>query len=179
MSLRVTLTGLSLVALSFFNTAALGQNLVVVTNTNLGPPPLKALSAEPLDLQVNSPSKAPVSSSGVDLNSELGRYKAQIYRAVGSRRYPSIDRAMPVLPLGKVRIQYTIHADGSVETKVLEGDQNDHLKLLLSICLSSIQEAAPFTPFTDSLEREIRKAKGGDGRSYTDEFSFDIHGNPP
>ena len=107
---------------------------------------------------------------------EFGKYKAKVYRAVGSRWYPKVDNQFQVLPVGLVHIQFTIHDDGSVETKVLEGDDAS-LQLLLSISLNSIRESAPFDPFTPSLRKEIAREEHNDGRSYTDDFSFSIYGN--
>ena len=68
-----------------------------------------------------------------------------------------------------MHIQFTIHSDGSVDTKVLEGNSGT-LQLLLAISLNSIREAAPFDPFTDSMIQDI-------GDSYTDDFTFSIYGN--
>jgi hypothetical protein len=100
---------------------------------------------------------------------ELGRYKAKVYRAVGSRWYDSVDRQLSLLPVGLVHIQFTIYKDGSVETKVLEGDQGA-LQLLCTISLDAIRNSAPFDPFTDSMIKQV-------GDSYTDDFTFSIYGN--
>jgi hypothetical protein len=100
---------------------------------------------------------------------ELGRYKAKVYRAVGSRWYNKVDQQLQVLPVGTVHIQFTIHADGTVDTKVLDGDTGP-MQLLLSVSLNSIREAAPFDPFTPSMIKEL----GAD--EYTDDFTFSIYG---
>jgi hypothetical protein len=107
-------------------------------------------------------------NSPAAMATELGRYKALVYRAVGSRWYPKVDKQFQLMPAGLVHIQFTIHKDGTVETKVLEGDTPD-LQLLLSISVLSIREAAPFPPFTDSMIRDV-------GDSYTDDFTFSIYG---
>jgi hypothetical protein len=99
---------------------------------------------------------------------ELGRYKAKVYRAVGNRWYQKVDQQLQVLPVGVVHIQFTIHRDGSVETKVLSGDEGS-MQLLLAVSLNSIREAAPFDPFSDAMVKQI-------GDSYTDDFSFSIYG---
>lgn len=107
---------------------------------------------------------------------ELGRYKAKFYRAVGSRWYGKVGQSFQILPVGTVHIQYTIHADGTVDNiKVLEGN-NSVLQLLLSISQNSITEASPFDPFTDSMRKEVAKNQGNDGESYTDDFTFSIYG---
>jgi outer membrane biosynthesis protein TonB len=99
-------------------------------------------------------------------STELGRYKAKVYLAVGSRWYPKVDKQLSLLSVGMVKIQYTIHYDGTVQTKVLEGA---NLAMLLPISLNSITEAAPFDPFTDAMRKQV-------GDSYTDYFTFSVYG---
>lgn len=100
---------------------------------------------------------------------DLGRYKAKFYRAVGSRWYAKVGQSFQLLPVGTVRIQYTIHSDGIVDNiKILEGN-NSSLQILLSISQNSITEASPFDPFPDSVRKEV-------GESYTDDFTFSIYG---
>ena len=106
----------------------------------------------------------------------FGKYKAKVYRAVGSYWYPKVDNQFQLMPAGVVHIQFTIHDDGSVETKVLSGNDAS-LQILLSVSLNSIREAAPFDAFTPELEKEIAREQHNDGRSYTDDFSFSIYGN--
>jgi hypothetical protein len=103
------------------------------------------------------------------METELGKYKAKVYRAISSRWHPKVDAAVSLLPVGMVHIQFTIYKDGRVETKVLEGD-NASLQLLLSISQSSIIDSAPFDPFTESMVRDV-------GDSYTDDCTFSIYGN--
>jgi outer membrane biosynthesis protein TonB len=107
---------------------------------------------------------------------EFGRYKAKVYRAVGARWYPKVNDHFQVMPVGLVHVQFIIHSDGQVDTKVLEGDTSN-LQMLLSISINSIRESAPFDPFTDTLKQEIIKEQGGDGESYTDDFTFSIYGD--
>jgi cytoskeletal protein RodZ len=102
------------------------------------------------------------------MRTELGAYKAKVYAAVGARWYRKVDDHFQTLPVGMVHIQFTIHEDGTVDTKVLEGDEGT-LQTLLSISLNSIREAAPFDPFTPSMIKEV-------GDSYTDDFTFSIYG---
>jgi hypothetical protein len=99
---------------------------------------------------------------------ELGRYKAKVYRTVGARWYHEVDQHFQVLPVGLVHIQFTIHSDGSVDTKVLEGSEST-LQTLLTISLNSILKSAPFDPFTPAMIRDV-------GDSYTDDFTFSIYG---
>jgi hypothetical protein len=106
--------------------------------------------------------------SAAAMATELGKYKAKVYRTVGSLWYHKVDQQFQVLPVGMVHIQFTIHQDGSVDTKVLDGNEGS-LQILLSISLNSIRESAPFDPFTPSMIREV-------GESYTDDFTFSIYG---
>ena len=114
-------------------------------------------------------------NSPAAMATEFGRYKAKVYRAVGGRWYPKVDKQFQVLPVGAVHIQFTIHSDGSVETKVLSGNDAT-LQILRAISENAIRESAPFDPFTDTLKKEIAAEEGGDGESYTDDFSFSIYG---
>ena len=101
------------------------------------------------------------------LATTLGAYKANVYRAVGARWYRAVKAAEYTLPVGMVNIQYTVHADGSLETKVLSGT-DPKLKLLLSISLAAVHDSAPFSPFSEALEREV-------GRQFTDRMNFHIY----
>ena len=107
----------------------------------------------------------------------LGMYKQRVYQAVGSHWYPKVDNQFQILGVGVVHIQFTIHADGTVETKVLD-DGGNTMQTLLSISISSIRDAAPYDKFDayPGLREEIIKEQGGDGNSYTDDFSFSIYG---
>ena len=50
------------------------------------------------------------------------------------------------------------------------------MQMLLSISLNSIRDSAPFDKFDDypGLREELIRA-GGDGKSYTDDFSFSVY----
>ncbi|MCE0482637.1 MAG: hypothetical protein LV479_00180 [Methylacidiphilales bacterium] len=98
---------------------------------------------------------------------DLGRYKAYIYNVVGSYWYPSVDRSFQLLPVGMVRIRYTIHSDGTLsDVTVLEGD-NATMQQLMLISLNSLRAPAPFKPFPDALRKKMD--------SYTDEFTFSVY----
>jgi hypothetical protein len=97
----------------------------------------------------------------------LGRYKALIYQAVGSRWYAKVGQCQDLLPVGAVRVQYTVYFDGTVKTKVLDSG-NSTMQMLLSLSINSITESAPFPPFPDALRQQV-------GTSFTDEFSFSVY----
>jgi hypothetical protein len=120
---------------------------------------------------VSGQAGAPGDNSPSAMATDLGRYKAKVYRAVGSRWYAKIgDQQMQVLGVGTVHISYRIYADGHME---ILGDPDGHtpsLMMLHSISLNSMTEAAPFEPFSDKMKKEV-------GESYTDDFSFSIYGD--
>jgi outer membrane biosynthesis protein TonB len=107
--------------------------------------------------------EAPSKSSSPEMN----RYKAEVYRAVGARWYTKVSQLLQVLPVGRVHLQFTIHQDGIVDLKVLEGKEA-RLNALLALSMDSIQEAAPFPPFSASMVRLV-------GTSYTDDYTFIIY----
>jgi len=118
----------------------------------------------------------PGDNSPAAMATVLGKYKQKIYLAVGSRWYPKVDKSLQLLGVGTVHVQYTIHSDGTVETKVLDGG-NSTMQMLLSLSINSILEAAPYDKFDDypGLREEIIKEQGGDGSSYTDDFTFSVY----
>jgi len=115
-------------------------------------------------------------NSPAAMASVFGKYKQKVYRAVGSRWYPKVDNQFQILGVGMVHVQFTIHADGTVETKVLDGG-NGTMQILLTISINSIREAAPYEPFDHypGLREAIIKEQGGDGSSYTDDFTFSVY----
>jgi hypothetical protein len=102
--------------------------------------------------------------------SDLGRYKARVYRAVGSRWYAKVANQLQVLGVGTVHITYTIYSDGHLEIRSDPDAGNPALMLLHSISINSMTEAAPFGSFSDAMKKQV-------GDSYTDDFSFSIYGN--
>ena len=146
-------------------------------------PPISAPTMAPASQQADTPPASSVQEIAQDAHgalgthgannpaamaTEFGRYKAKVYRAVGSRWYPKVDKQFQILPVGVVHIQFTIYKDGTVDTKILEGD-NASLQILQTISLDAIHEAAPFDPFTATMIKDV-------GDSYTDDFTFSIYG---
>lgn len=143
---------------------------ITADQATVPPPILQALAS---NLQGRAGITGDVSPKA--MKTELGAYKTKFYRAVGARWYGKVNDQLQILPVGIVRVQYTIHSDGRVEYKVLDGG-NGTMELLLSISVNSILEVSPFDPFTDSMRKELAEQQGGNGDSYTDEFSFSIYG---
>lgn len=128
------------------------------------PPPILQSTAQDIQGRAGMSGKP----SPEAMATELGRYKAKFYRAVGSRWYPKVNNQLSLLGVGVVRVQYTIYPDGTITTKVLEGGSGS-LMLLLTISVNSIREVSPFDAFPDSMRKQYP-----DG--YTDDFSFSIYG---
>ena len=101
---------------------------------------------------------------------DLGRYKAKVYRAVGARWYEKVNRQIQVLGVGTVHITYTIHADGHMEIVADPDSSNPSLMLLHTISLDSMLQSAPFDPFSESMKKQV-------GESYTDDFTFSVYGD--
>jgi outer membrane biosynthesis protein TonB len=114
-------------------------------------------------------------TSPAAMKTALGAYEQKVWVAVGSRWYPKIDNSQQLLGVGVVHIQFTIHSDGTVDTKVLD-DVTGNMQILSSISVNSIRESAPFDPFPPDMVKELID-QGGDGTSYTNEMSFSIYGN--
>jgi hypothetical protein len=113
---------------------------------------------------------APGDNSPAAMATDLGRYKAKVYRAVGARWYAKVASQLQVLGVGTVHITYTIHSDGHLEITADPDAGNPALMLLHSLSINSMTEAAPFDPFSDAMKKQV-------GDSYTDDFSFSIYGN--
>jgi len=96
-------------------------------------------------------------------NDVLGKYKKYVRFTVGYYLFPAIDRNFASTAPGKIRIQYTIHSNGSVsDITVLEGG---NLKPLVDICLASLKSSVPFKPFDEALIKQV-------GEKFTDDFNF-------
>jgi hypothetical protein len=117
---------------------------------------------------VSGQAGVPGDNSPATMATDLGRYKAKVYRAVGARWYEKVNSQIQVLDKGTVRIKFRIYSDGHL---VIESDPEggeSSLALLHSVSLNSMTEAAPFDPFSDKMKKEV-------GDSFADEFSFNVY----
>ncbi len=103
------------------------------------------------------------------MKSPLGMYKAKVYRSIGSLWHHKVDNNIQYMGVGLVHVQFTIHQDGTVETKVLEGDTGQ-LQSLLAASVNAIREGAPYDPFPPEMVKDV-------GESYTDDCTFTIYGD--
>jgi len=112
----------------------------------------------------------PGDNSPAAMATDLGRYKAKVYRAVGARWYEKVASQLQVLGVGTVHINFTIYSDGHMVITADPDASNQSLMLLHSISLNSMTESAPFDAFSPAMKKEV-------GDSYSDDFSFSIYGN--
>jgi hypothetical protein len=141
-----------------------------VPNPHRPAPPRSEPSFAVYQSDVAGQAGQPGDNSPAAMATDLGRYKAKIYRAVGARWYDKVASQFQVLGVGTVHISYTIYSDGRLVINADPDKDNPALMLLHSISLNAMTEAAPFDAFSDAMKKEV-------GDSYTDDFTFSIYGN--
>ncbi len=102
---------------------------------------------------------------------ELGRYKAKVYRAVGGRWHIKVNSNLSTLAIGSVRIRFFIRANGVVENlQIIEdsGLADGRTAVLRTLSRQSITESGPFEPFSEQLKAQL-------GEGYEEEFGFTIY----
>ncbi len=101
---------------------------------------------------------------------DLGRYKAKVYRTVGSHWYAGVNNQIQLLGVGTVHVTYTVHSDGRMEITADPDKNNASLMLLHTISIQAMLDSSPFDPFSDAMKREV-------GESYSDDFTFSVYGD--
>lgn len=104
-------------------------------------------------------------------DTELGRYKQKMYRAVGSRWYLKVQSSMSFLAIGTVRVKFFVRANGVLENvRIAEdsGASNNSTEMLRTISQQSVVESAPFEPFSETMKQQL-------GAGYDEEFTFSIY----
>lgn len=104
-------------------------------------------------------------------DTELGRYKQKMYRAVGSRWYLKVQSSMSFLAIGTVRVKFYVRANGVLENVRIAEDSgagNSSTEMLRTISLQSVVESAPFEPFSETMKQQL-------GAGYDEEFTFSIY----
>jgi outer membrane biosynthesis protein TonB len=138
--------------------------------TQRAAPPRSAPSFAVHQSDVSGQSGAVGDNSPAAMATDLGRYKAKVYRAVGARWYSKVNDQIGVIGVGTVHISYTIYSDGHMIITADPDGGNPSMMILHSISLNSMNEAAPFDAFSDAMKKQV-------GDSYSDDFSFTIYGN--
>jgi len=110
-------------------------------------------------------SVGPQNSFGAE-QTELGRYKEKLYRAIGSRWYVYVEESSGLISIGVIKIRFYVRADGVFEKlEVISGDNSSQLHAISrrSIMVNSGQ----LEPFSEAMRAQL-----GDG--YWEEISFTI-----
>jgi outer membrane biosynthesis protein TonB len=105
-------------------------------------------------------------ASSSSRETEIGAYKAKVYRAIGSAWYIAVERNMAVLGVGEVKVRFYIRSNGMVEelSVVDRSGQSDPLE---NLSLGAIRKCLPFNVFSDTMKEQL-----GDG--YWQELTFSI-----
>jgi outer membrane biosynthesis protein TonB len=110
---------------------------------------------------------APGSDSSVEVQeSDLGKYKARLYRAIGSRWYIYVQNDNGLLRVGTVRIRFFVRSDGTISQ--LEIVQGRDAGALMAVSRRSIMEVNGQLPFPEAVRKQV-----GDG--FYDEVTFTIY----
>jgi hypothetical protein len=97
----------------------------------------------------------------------MGRYKAKLYRAIGSRWYIYVQQDPGLLTIGTVRIKFKVNKNGTItDIQIIQGGDSG---ALLAISRRSIMEVSgQIEPFPKQMQEQI-------GDSYDEEVSFSIY----
>ncbi|MEM1157661.1 MAG: hypothetical protein AAF649_08860 [Verrucomicrobiota bacterium] len=97
---------------------------------------------------------------------ELGRYKEKLYRAIGSRWYVYVEESSGLISIGMVKIRFYVRADGVFEKlQVIEGNNSSQLHAISRRAI--MVNSGQLEPFSESMRTQL-----GDG--YWEEISFTI-----
>lgn len=130
-------------------------------------PPPSAFSVDRRRTELHGSAPMGDDSSVATQESEMGRYKAKLYRAVGSRWYFHVQQFMSTLSVERIRIRFYIRSDGRIKkVEVIEGSPQSSLA---GISIQSIKEIdGQLEPFPESMKQQL-----GDG--YSEEISFSVY----
>jgi outer membrane biosynthesis protein TonB len=106
-------------------------------------------------------------NSAAAKETEIGRYKAKLYRAIGSRWYAYVRQDDGKIGVGVVRLRFYVRQDGVIlPPEVIEG--NIHAPLIAVSRRSVMEVSGQLEPFSNSMRQQL-----GDG--YYEEVSFSIY----
>lgn len=106
------------------------------------------------------------SSSIASQESELGRYKAKLYRAIGSRWYLYVDQQKAFVEIGRVHLRFYVRADGTIDPpQATTGNSNS---VLTALSIRSVADVGTLEPFSDTLREQL-------GEGYWEEVTFTIY----
>ena len=98
---------------------------------------------------------------------DIGRYKAKLYKMIGSRWYLNVEKSMSMLSVGEVHIKFYVQANGVIDPKSIEVEDGGNSDILETISRDAVKQAYG-EPFTDSMRQQL-----GDG--YWEDITFTIY----
>lgn len=126
-----------------------------------------AFSAYKRENRIEGSAPGGPANSAAARESEIGRYKAKLYRAIGSRWYAYVHQDTGTISLGIVRLRFFVRHDGVIlPPEVVDGGQ--HAALLAVSRRSVMEVSGQLEPFSDNMRQQL-----GDG--YYEEVSFSIY----
>ncbi|HEY8966456.1 MAG TPA: hypothetical protein VIM58_08440, partial [Candidatus Methylacidiphilales bacterium] len=139
-------------------------------NPSQAAPPPSAPSFARAKSQLNgSSSQDPGDPSPSSKETEIGRYKAKLYRTIGSRWYLNVEKNQTLLGVGEVRFKFFVRSNGTID-QITTLTQSGDCEVLKGVSLRSIKEAVGdgFEVFSDNMKQQL-----GDG--YWEEITFSIY----
>ncbi|CAB4242895.1 conserved protein of unknown function [Methylacidimicrobium sp. AP8] len=106
-------------------------------------------------------------ASPASRETELGRYKARMYRAIGSRWYLEVEQNMALLALGSVQVRFYVQADGTIRNLQIVSEEG-RTEVLRTISNDAVRLSAPFEPFSEGMKTQL-------GQGFWEEITFTIY----
>ncbi len=111
---------------------------------------------------------APQGDASVDaVATPFGKYRANIYRSVGSQWRYMVHKQSALLNYGTVSIRFTIRRDGSLAAMDVRGN-NSGSAMLQTISETAIRLCAPFERMPDGIQQQV-------GETLTLDVDFTIY----
>jgi hypothetical protein len=106
-------------------------------------------------------------NSAAARESDIGRYKAKLYRAIGSRWYAYVRQDDGKIGIGVVRLRFYVRHDGVIlPPEIISG--GEHAALLAVSRRSIMEVSGQLEPFPPNMRQQL-------GEGYYEEVSFSIY----
>jgi hypothetical protein len=129
--------------------------------------PPAAFSAFKRQNRIEGGASAGEANSAAARETDMGRYKAKLYRAIGSRWYAYVRQDDGKIGLGIVRLRFYVRHDGVIlPPEIVEGGQ--HAALLAVSRRSVMEVSGQLEPFPPTMRQQL-------GEGYYEEVSFSIY----
>lgn len=129
--------------------------------------PPAAFSAFKRENRIEGGAAAGEVNSAAARETDMGRYKAKLYRAIGSRWYAYVRQDDGKIGIGVVRLRFYVRHDGVIlPPEIIQGAE--HAALLAVSRRSVMEVSGQLEPFPPSMRQQL-----GDG--YYEEVSFSIY----